>query len=265
MTRLFSWTSPTAALAVALLAGHVVGDFYLQWNGLAGAKRTRHPAWGAQIGHAFLVALATGLFLAPLFSPRLALLGALVTLVTHFPIDLVKEQVAASRRSPFAPFAIDQAAHLLVIAGLVGVARWWWPGLPSSATPDNLVPGGFLPLPASWFAVGRVLLAFAICWKPGAMLVARLLEGLAREEDTTGPAAETMPGGGRLIGILERWLALALMLAGAWGAVGLVVAAKSVVRFRRFEGQAGEAFAEQFLVGTLASLLVATAAWVLAC
>jgi hypothetical protein len=59
---------------------------------------------------------------------------------------------------------------------------------------------------------------------------------------------------GRIIGILERAIALTLVLLGQYGALGLVVAAKALARFRGLEERD---FAEYFLIGTLASLLVA--------
>jgi hypothetical protein len=59
---------------------------------------------------------------------------------------------------------------------------------------------------------------------------------------------------GRVIGVLERFLTLILVLLGQWGALGLVVAAKSVARFRELEDKD---FSDYYLIGTLASLLVA--------
>ena len=57
---------------------------------------------------------------------------------------------------------------------------------------------------------------------------------------------------GRLIGILERALVLTLVLLGQYGALGFVVAAKALARFRGLDDRD---FAEYFLIGTLASLL----------
>ncbi len=268
MTAADLFHAPAGALALLLLAGHVLGDFYLQGNDLVAAKQ-RHPAWGPQVRHAGIVALASGLVLAPFVPWRAALAAAAVTLATHFLVDLLKQHAVARGWSPFRAFALDQAGHLAVIAALAAVARWGWPGLPASASPGNLLPGGPVPLPGTWLDAGRVLLAFLLCGRPGAVLVADLLRGLARPvppgDAAAGSPAPPDISAGRLVGILERFLALALLLAGAFGALGLVIAAKSIVRFRRFERDPdGDAFAEQFLVGTLASLLVALAAFTLA-
>jgi hypothetical protein len=61
---------------------------------------------------------------------------------------------------------------------------------------------------------------------------------------------------GRAIGVLERALTLTFVLLGQFGAAGLVVATKSLARFKALEDRE---FAEYFLVGTLASLLLAVA------
>ncbi|MBI2537686.1 MAG: hypothetical protein HYW06_12150 [Gemmatimonadetes bacterium] len=55
-----------------------------------------------------------------------------------------------------------------------------------------------------------------------------------------------------MIGVLERALALTLVLLGQYGALGLLIAAKALARFRALEDRD---FAEYFLIGTLASLL----------
>ena len=64
---------------------------------------------------------------------------------------------------------------------------------------------------------------------------------------------------GRIIGVLERAIALTLVLLGQYGALGLVVAAKALARFRGLEERD---FAEYFLIGTLASVLIALLAGV---
>lgn len=67
---------------------------------------------------------------------------------------------------------------------------------------------------------------------------------------------------GRVIGVLERWVILwILLLSDDLGALGFIIAAKGLVRFNRF---ADERFAEYVLVGTLLSVLIAVAAarWV---
>jgi hypothetical protein len=61
---------------------------------------------------------------------------------------------------------------------------------------------------------------------------------------------------GATIGVLERLLIVGFVLAGAQAAVGFVIAAKTIARFRQLDDRA---FAEYYLLGTLASVSVALA------
>jgi len=61
---------------------------------------------------------------------------------------------------------------------------------------------------------------------------------------------------GSWIGILEREIILLLGLMGQYGAIGFVLAAKSLARYKQLENKS---FAEKYLVGTLLSALIAIA------
>ncbi len=66
-------------------------------------------------------------------------------------------------------------------------------------------------------------------------------------------------GAGRWIGPLERLLIYVLVVVGEPGAAGLVVAAKSILRFPEISGTPAKIDPEYVLVGSLASWLVAFA------
>ena len=107
---------------------------------------------------------------------------------------------------------------------------------------------------------GRVVLLVAAYWYALAGgvglvdLVLRLVP-VTEQEGTGGIAVSgAEQGRGRIIGVLERALALTLILWGQFAALGLVLAAKALARFKGLEERD---FAEYFLIGTLASLLVA--------
>jgi hypothetical protein len=90
----------------------------------------------------------------------------------------------------------------------------------------------------------------------GVVLIRSILElpslQMRRDEDRTTGAIEVARG--RAVGALERALALTLILLGEYSAVGWIIAAKSLARFKQLEDRE---FAEYFLVGTLASFLLA--------
>ena len=75
------------------------------------------------------------------------------------------------------------------------------------------------------------------------------------------PAPASPAQVGLVIGVLERLLIVALVLAHAEAAIGLVVAAKTLARFRQLDDRA---FAEYYLLGTLASVSVAIGSALLA-
>ena len=65
-----------------------------------------------------------------------------------------------------------------------------------------------------------------------------------------------LPNGGRLIGQLERALIFLLVFIGQAGAIGFLVAAKSILRFEEARKQK---HAEYVLIGTLLSFSLAIA------
>lgn len=100
-------------------------------------------------------------------------------------------------------------------------------------------------------AAGAVIAVFA-----GGAAIAKLLAPFTAQLE---PPAEspTLARAGRYIGWLERALLYAFVLAGVPSAAAAVVALKSVARFPSFSE---ERFAEYYLIGTLASVLVAVCA-----
>ena len=109
---------------------------------------------------------------------------------------------------------------------------------------------------------GRVLLLAAAYWYTccgGASLVRRVLDLVpVSEAPKGGKDAITVPAvelsRGLVIGVLERALALTLVLASQFSALGLILAAKAIVRYQALDDRD---FAEYVLIGTLTSLLIA--------
>jgi hypothetical protein len=98
-----------------------------------------------------------------------------------------------------------------------------------------------------------VVLALCLLWTWGTVATVSVIEvarPIAPDEDSAA-----RPGGGEIIGLLERVLVFALVLAGSLTSVGFIVAFKSAARFPRFKDPD---FAEYFLIGTLTSIGLAT-------
>jgi hypothetical protein len=107
-----------------------------------------------------------------------------------------------------------------------------------------------------WGRVGLLATGYLYVCGRGMVLIRGILElptlQMRRDEDRTAGAIDIARG--RAIGALERALTLTLVLHGEYSAVGWIIAAKSLARFRALEDRE---FAEYFLIGTLASLLLA--------
>jgi hypothetical protein len=160
-------------------------------------------------------------------------------------------------------FVLDQAVHLVVLG-------WAWAlfvaAAPLTAAWTDLAsrvaggPGGWDPAVVHRaILVGVVVLDLLIVnVRAGSLFVATLVRPRAMVGHD--PAADPAPGGappprvGEAIGVLERILIVTLVLTGAEAAVGLVIAAKTLARFKQLDDRS---FAEYYLLGTLASVGVA--------
>jgi len=118
----------------------------------------------------------------------------------------------------------------------------------------NLVPASVSAAPVD---VRRVALAAILGWSllvvniwVGWRLVGRLLPTDSKKSEG-GVDPERM---GATIGVLERLLVVVLVPAGGPAAVGFVVAAKTLARFKELNKKR---FAERYLLGTMASVTVA--------
>lgn len=334
---------PVLTLAWLVLA-HLVADFALQTGPMVAAKGSSGMrAVRGLLAHGLAVAVCLVPFVFAFGLPGLWLLVAIAA--SHVVIDRLK--VVATRRAeagalaiahqqherrhaaaslgrawtpvPAALFALDQAAHLVVI--VLAWAAWLSTATLNAGWVD--VVNGLL---GTWdravvnevTLIGVVLAALLIAnIRGGALFVATLvrpLEAVAGRDEPPDdaahpstpppmpdaeppapavrrgwrlrlgpidgslqpiepPAAETGPPEdqdvpsappsqvGATIGILERLLIVALLLTGAEAAIGLVIAAKTLARFRLLDDRD---FAEYYLLGTLASVSVAVGTALLA-
>ena len=235
--------------ATALLLGHMLGDFILQ----TGRMVARKHRFAVLLGHVGVVVLVSWAALGFALTPSpLLLVGA-----AHLGADLLKQRHAAHRRARdrhpgFAAFAADQAAHLAAI----WLAASLWPGSFARGLWANPFLLDRLPgldrLPEA-MALGAGLVATV--WA-GGYAVRELMAGLRLP---AGPDEDTsLPLGGQMIGRLERLMILTLLLAGQPDGIGLLIAAKSILRFS--EVSEGDRRASEYvIIGTLASF-----AWAIA-
>ena len=161
---------------------------------------------------------------------------------------------------PAALFLADQAAHFIVLLAGASVLLLGHPTLAAWRDAVQAVGGHLLPVshPVAALVVIVVLVDLLIVnIRAGFFLVGTLLA-------PRGFAGGSEPGPERVgatIGILERLAVCILVLVGQAAAIGFVIAAKTLARFRQLDDRH---FAEYYLVGTLASVTLALATSIVA-
>lgn len=234
---------PPHALLVLLLAGHFLGDFLFQ-SGRMGEAKDRLPVL---LWHGAIVTITHLALLVPFLSGPILAAGLAIGIV-HTATDGAKIRWSGGSPGRLRLLLLDQAAHLAVIFAAWFVLRHGF------ASPR------YLRIPEPWLGplvVAAVLVAaIAFTWSGGSAIVRGVLEPLAIEPGGGRPGERSsgVQGGGHLIGGFERLLALILIVPGQWGALALLMTAKSIARFEELKKRP---FAEYYLVGTLASLLIA--------
>jgi hypothetical protein len=206
----------------ALLLAHVLADFVFQSNWMV---RHKHQP-KAMAAHGAVVGLT---LIACMGSLHLSLLW--LTLL-HMAIDYAKTSIGKNGKG-LGGFMADQTAHLATITAL---AMWlpnlWHAGIWAAQTHAPaamaLIAGAIIAIRAGGFAIGLLMQPFA------------------------NHTPEGLPGGGRLIGQLERGLIFAMVLLGQPEGVGLLIAAKSILRFGTVKDD--RAASEYVIIGTLASM-----------
>ncbi len=217
-------------LFLCLLLAHLVADFVLQTSASCKSKVEKHWRSVHHYIHAGIVFALSWLVSFDLrFWWCALIIGGL-----HLCIDVWKSY----RKEDVTWFSLDQLLHLLL---LVGVA-WLW-----SSVYEWHVPFG---LEAWWIAAA---IAVLICWKPANIFIKLVLKHysvyMPQEKDGGFNA-------GALIGTIERWLILVFVCLQRYDALGLLIAAKSIIRF----GDSQTNKSEYVLAGTLLSIFIAVMA-----
>ncbi|MDD4081979.1 MAG: hypothetical protein PHD05_01195 [Sphaerochaetaceae bacterium] len=102
------------------------------------------------------------------------------------------------------------------------------------------------------FKILSAILALLIIMKPASITIKIVLakySGFIKEEK------EGVPNTGALIGELERFIILLMLTQGQYAAIGFVLTAKSIARYKKIVEKIE--FSEYYLLGTFLSTLIA--------
>lgn len=216
---------------IKLILAHLLGDFVLQPNSWVADKENRKLKSKYLYLHVLIHNALSFIFL---WDVQLWWVAVLVG-VSHFIIDACKLSFQTVKNKK-GWFFIDQALHVLVIAGISFYFNEFnFEFLKDQETLKIIMAALFLTSPASIFI--KILLS---SWTP--------------VPETAGNIqTESLSSAGKYIGILERLLVFAFILVDHWEGVGFMVAAKSVFRFSDLAQAKQRKLTEYVLIGTLLS------------
>ena len=216
-------------LLILQLLAHLVSDFYLQTE--KSCKSKADNAFKSR--HLYIHTLIT-FALAWLFSLSVGFWwAALLIAALHLIIDGLKSVCKNLKGA----FFIDQLLHLAVIVAVVA-----------------LFNKGVISLPI-WLPETKVLLwimALVFCLRPANFIIQNIFKEAKISIPDSGKE-QSLPNAGRVIGNVERMLTLVFVMLGQFEAIGFLLAAKSLLRFRETD----TVKSEYVLVGTLLSFGIA--------
>ena len=219
-----------STLFLSLVLAHIIGDFYLQTDKCCEQKEKRKfNSWFLYV-HAITIGLLSWIIVPPCSFG----LWALMIAVSHFAIDAVKIHCPKGLWS----FVIDQLFHLSILAAISTIYE----------TTKEL-PFQMIDSPSS-FSTPLLILAILLCIKPANILIKLILEKYQVGESAS---CDNIKNAGALIGNLERLLTIVFVLLGQFEAIGFIVAAKSILRFKDTD----TAKTEYVLAGTFLSFGIA--------
>ncbi|MBC7687328.1 MAG: DUF3307 domain-containing protein [Aquabacterium sp.] len=223
----------TAWLTKLILA-HLITDFILQPKSWVADRTSKHYASGKLYLHGLVTALAAWVFIGWQYW-----LVALVILVMHTLTDLWKSY----QKPTVQYFLVDQLLHLLVIFGCWYFTFINWGNMVNAWQQFNAQP-----------AIWKTITAFVFLTTPTGILIGQF----THQWRSKIPDAESLANAGKWIGITERAIIFIFVLQNQYSAIGLLIAAKGIIRFN--EKDRLEIKTEYLVIGTLMSMGLAIVA-----
>lgn len=210
---------------------HILGDFYLQNDKYCKDKAESKIKSPFLYIHSIIIGLLSWAFIP---SSDFGIF-ALLIFITHLLIDAIKSYMCKG----LFPFLIDQIAHVVILCFIAHIYD-----SQQHLPIQNIDILNSISIPVA-------VLASLWCLKPTNIIIKLTLE---RYKIGKTESCESIKNAGALIGNLERIIAFAFVLIGQYEAVGFIIAAKSLLRFKDTD----TAKTEYVLAGTLLSFGIAT-------
>ena len=165
--------------------------------------------------------------------------GSIVIALTHWLLDGLKIHLNRSRNFGKYSYFIDQSIHLLIIISIVFLYNQFFIQKPLINLENTKL-----------IAITTI---FILCSKPTNIFIKEIFHVFDIRIKNNGNNNSDLPNAGKLIGIIERWLVLIFIILNQFEAIGFLIAAKSLLRFKDNEALK----TEYVLIGTMLSFAIA--------
>ena len=219
-----------STLFLSLALAHIIGDFYLQTDKNCQQKESKQFRSWFLYAHAIIIGLLSWMIVPYC---NFGVWTLLIT-VSHFAIDAIKIHCPKGLWS----FVIDQLLHMGILIAISNIYK------PAKELPLQMIDF------STFFSTPLLILAILLCIKPANILIKLILE---KYQVGKSESCNNIKNAGALIGNLERMLTIVFVLLGQFEAIGFIVAAKSILRFKDTD----TAKTEYVLAGTFLSFGIA--------
>ena len=217
---------------IKLFLAHLIGDFLLQPNRWVTHIETNRVASKYLYFHVLLHFVVTMILLWDFSYWQIAL----IIMVSHYSIDLLKLYSISLIKNKSIIFFIDQIFHVIVLYCCAYFGNLY-----------EHTQSLFQEL--DWALVTAVVFVSF----PTAIIMRKIMQTMFEIKiDHT-----SLPNAGKYIGIIERLLVLAFIILERWEVIGLLITAKSVFRFNDLKENNSIKLTEYILIGTLLSFSIA--------
>lgn len=230
-----------SSMLIQLYIVHFLFDFVFQKDSWIHDKREKK--WKSKYYYAHIV-LHTFFSYVVMIPYTYNPLPAIVIGLSHAIIDYWKMQKPAK----FFYFFADQILHLLVI-GFIWVVSF----LPFSFNYIQQAIYNCFQDINYWI----IILAYIVITNPTSILIQQATHTWREKVALFYSDDESLKSAGKWIGILERIIILSLVLVNQYSAIGFLVAAKSILRFKEInDNTENKNLVEYYLIGTLLSISI---------
>lgn len=214
-----------------LILAHLISDFILQPKSWVEDRNAKHFASPKLYLHGLVTAIVAFVCTGFIYWQV-----TLVILITHILIDGWKSY----QKQSIAYFLVDQGLHLMVIVCCWYVIFLNWDQLSNAVKLLNENKN-----------IWKILAAFVFVTTPAGILIGQFTKQWQDKIEN----ADSLANAGKWIGIIERIIVLIFVLKNDFAAIGLLLAAKGLIRFN--EKDRPEIKTEYLVIGTLLSVGIA--------